>query len=105
MAQAAIAVVPSRWAEPFGLTALEALACGAALVCSLRGGLAEVAGGVSLAADPDEPGALAAAILTLARDGGLRARLAAAGQERARAFDVAAARVRLGELRARLVAT
>ena len=33
MARAAIVVVPSRWPEPFGLTALEAMACGAALVC------------------------------------------------------------------------
>ncbi len=104
LARAAIAVVPSRWAEPFGLTALEALACGAALVCSLRGGLAEVADGVSLAADP-ERGALAAAILRLARDPGLRAELAAAGRVRAQAFDAPAARARLGELRARLLAT
>ncbi|HJS85168.1 MAG TPA: glycosyltransferase family 4 protein, partial [Acetobacteraceae bacterium] len=68
MSRAAIVVVPSRWPEPFGLTALEAMACGAALICSPRGGLPEVAGDAALYADPDQPGAIAAAIEALARD-------------------------------------
>ncbi|MBW4092978.1 MAG: glycosyltransferase family 4 protein, partial [Proteobacteria bacterium] len=38
MGRAAIVLMPSRWEEPFGLTALEALAMGAALICSRRGG-------------------------------------------------------------------
>lgn len=41
---AAIGLVPSVWAEPFGRTALEAFAGGAALVTSGRGGLREVVG-------------------------------------------------------------
>jgi glycosyltransferase involved in cell wall biosynthesis len=41
---AEIAIVPSVWSEPFGRTALEALAGGAALITSGRGGLREVAG-------------------------------------------------------------
>ena len=52
MARAAIVVVPSRWSEPFGLTALEALACGAALLCSPRGGLPEVYGQAAQRIDP-----------------------------------------------------
>lgn len=40
--QAAIAVVPSNWDEPFGRTALEALAEGCAVVATKRGGLAEI---------------------------------------------------------------
>jgi len=44
MKRAAIALVPSTWAEPFGLTALEAHAAGAALVSSGRGGLREASG-------------------------------------------------------------
>ena len=68
MARAAIVVVPSRWQEPFGLTALEAMACGAALVCSPRGGLPEVGGDAALYADPDDPPAVAEAIVALARE-------------------------------------
>ena len=60
MARAAIVVVPSRWAEPFGLVALEALASGAALICSPRGGLPEVAGDAAVYADPDQPTEIAA---------------------------------------------
>ena len=105
MAAAAIVVVPSRWEEPFGLTALEAIASGAALVCSARGGLPEVAGEAALYAGPDEPGALEAAIARLAGDAGLRARLAAAGLARAAQFDAPAARARLVELRCRLLDT
>ena len=36
-----IAVVPSRWEEPFGRTALEASSCGCATIISNRGGLRE----------------------------------------------------------------
>ncbi len=72
LAGAAIVVVPSRWQEPFGLTALEAMASGAALICSPRGGLPEVAGDAALYADPDDPAALADAILALACDGAQR---------------------------------
>ena len=56
LGRAAIAVAPSRWQEPFGMTALEAMASGAALVCSRRGGLPEVAGDCALYADPRRPG-------------------------------------------------
>ncbi len=105
MARAAIVVVPSRWAEPFGLAALEAMACGAALICSLRGGLADVVGEAALVADPDAPGALTAAIERLARDAGLRASLGTAGRARAGLFDAAGARAQLGELRRRLLST
>ncbi len=100
MGRAAIAVVPSRWAEPFGLVALEAMAHGAALVCSRRGGLPEVAGDCALYADPDEPGAFAGAILALARDEARRAALAAAARQRAEGFGTPAAADRLLALRA-----
>ena len=83
LSRAAIAVVPSRWAEPFGLAALEAMACGAALVCSMRGGLAEVVGEAGMAVDPDDVADIAAVLVKLARDDGFRASLAAAGRARA----------------------
>jgi glycosyltransferase involved in cell wall biosynthesis len=37
-------VIPSRWKEPFGIVALEGLACGCRIVCSSGGGLPEAAG-------------------------------------------------------------
>ncbi len=83
MARAAIVVVPSRWNEPFGLTALEAIACGAALVTSGRGGLAEVAGDAARCVDPSDTAAFAAALEALATDPALRGRLSAAGLDRA----------------------
>ncbi|MFT3733160.1 MAG: glycosyltransferase family 4 protein [Hyphomicrobium sp.] len=43
--EAAIAIVPSRWEEPFGRTALEAHAAGCAVISSGTGGLKEVSGG------------------------------------------------------------
>ena len=39
--QSEIAVVPSRWEEPFGRTALEASSSGCATIISNRGGLIE----------------------------------------------------------------
>ncbi len=103
MGRAAIVAVPSRWQEPFGLAALEAMACGAALVCSPRGGLPEVAGEAALYADPDQPGALARAFLDLAGDDARRAALAAAGRSRAEGFGAAAAAQRLLALRREIV--
>ncbi len=99
MARAAIVVVPSRWPEPFGLVALEALASGAALICSPRGALPEVAGDAALYADPDCPEEIAAAIRSLAGDPARRAALAEAGRARAKRFDVTLVREQLAALR------
>lgn len=99
MARAAIVVVPSRWPEPFGLVALEALASGAALICSPRGGLPEVAGNAAVYADPDRPADIAAAIHALALDESRRSALAEAGRQRARQFDVAVVAGQLAALR------
>lgn len=44
MNEHAIMVIPSKWAEPFGIVALEGLACGCKIVCSNAGGLPEAAG-------------------------------------------------------------
>lgn len=99
----AIAVVPSRWQEPFGLAALEAMAAGAALVASRRGGLAELTEGVAAVIEPEDPAGMAATILSLARDPPRRAELAAAGLRRVRDYDLPAARVRLDAMRMELL--
>lgn len=104
MSRAAIVVVPSRWAEPFGLVALEALACGAALICAPRGGLPEVTGDAAVYADPDRPDEIAAAIRALAGDPARRTALSEAGRQRARLFDVPVVAARLAALRARILA-
>jgi glycosyltransferase involved in cell wall biosynthesis len=83
-AQAQVAVVPSLY-EGFSLPAIEAMACGVALVATTGGALPEVVGtdGVTgLLVPPDDPGALAGAIGRLLDDAELRERLGAAGRER-----------------------
>jgi len=104
MADAAIVVVPSRWQEPFGMTALEAMGCGAAVVASPMGALPDLVGNAALLADPDEPGALEQALSRLMDDDRLRERLGKQGREQAALFDVGAARTRLGELRREAIA-
>jgi glycogen(starch) synthase len=57
-----ISVIPSRWEEPFGVVALEALACGCAVVASRVGGLPEAVGDAGLLVEKDELVQLAAAL-------------------------------------------
>lgn len=105
MRRAAIVAVPSRWQEPFGLTALEAMASGAALVCTRRGGLPEVAGNAALYVEPDDPATLGMAIMRLAGDVALRAELAETGRARARRFDIQNAAWSLRAIRREVLAT
>ncbi len=99
MAQAALVVVPSRWPEPFGLTALEAMASGAALIASNTGGLPELVGDSGILVPPGDPARLAEAILHLARDDAARAQRAEAGLAQARLFDTPIIAARLSALR------
>lgn len=99
MARASIVVVPSRWLEPFGLTALEAMASGAAVIASRNGGLPEVVGDAALHANPDVPDQLENAILHLASNDSERKALSERGLVRARQFDVIMARQRLNFIR------
>ncbi len=74
---ASAAVVPSYY-EPFGLTALEAMAAGVPVVVSDTGGLGETVthGETGLKVPPANPGELASAVLTLLGDPSLARRLA-----------------------------
>lgn len=59
-----IMVVPSRWTEPFGLVALEGIACGCGLVASKNGGLPEAVGPCGLLFETGEVKSLAAMLET-----------------------------------------
>jgi len=86
---AAIALVPSKWREPFGRTCLEAHAGGAAVISSGSGGLREISGDAALYAPDAEVAGLTAAIKALVADDALRARLAAQGRARVKTlFDL-----------------
>ncbi|GAA2554916.1 glycosyltransferase family 4 protein [Mycolicibacterium diernhoferi] len=63
-AAAAVAVVPSRWQEPLGLVAVEAMAAGTPVVATRVGALPEVVehGKTGLIVPPNDPSALAAAL-------------------------------------------
>ena len=103
MARAAIVVVPSRWPEPFGLVALEALASGAALICSPRGGLPEVAGDAACTPIPMTQPKSRRHQGTGPTDDRRRAALANAGRLRASSFDAPVIAARLSALRLTVV--
>jgi glycosyltransferase involved in cell wall biosynthesis len=78
-------VFPSLY-EGFGLPPLEALACGTPVIASRAGSIPEVCAGAALYADPLDAAGLAGALDAVLSDPGLRARLGAAGPERAARF-------------------
>jgi glycosyltransferase involved in cell wall biosynthesis len=82
----ALAVVFPSLFEGFGLPPLEAMACGTPVAASDRGAVAEVCGDAALAFDPEDVDAITAAIERVTQDEPLRARLRAAGVERAAGF-------------------
>ncbi|MCG8348313.1 MAG: glycosyltransferase family 4 protein [Chloroflexales bacterium] len=95
-----VAVLCSR-KEALGLAAIEALAAGAPLVATAVEGLKEVVadGNTGLLVPPDDPSALAAAIIRLLADRALGAQLAARGSQAVRErYDAA----RLAERHCRL---
>lgn len=70
-----ILVVPSLWQEPFGIVALEGIACGCVVVGSAGGGLGEAIGPCGVTVPNGEPRALAEAITRLLSDAAERDRL------------------------------
>src|SRR5258708_32364704 len=73
--------LPSRF-EGFGFPALEAMACGTAVIASTAGALPEIVGTAGILLGPDDVGAWSQAMLELASDGALQRRLIAAGRAR-----------------------
>jgi glycosyltransferase involved in cell wall biosynthesis len=82
---AAAFVFPSLY-EGFGFPPLEAMACGCPVLCSAAGALREVVGGAARLVDPRDVGALAREMSLVAGQETERARLRAAGLQRAAQF-------------------
>jgi glycosyltransferase involved in cell wall biosynthesis len=76
-----ILIVPSRWAEPFGIVAVEAIACGCVVVGSEAGGLPEAIGNCGVMFPNGDAEALARVLQRLLTEPELRIGLrgAAAG--------------------------
>ena len=87
-------LVNASASEPFGLSVLEAQACGAAVVATDAGGIPEFVedGKTGLLVAPGRPEALAAGLTRLLSEPGLRRALAAAAREAVVAHHTLAAR-------------
>jgi glycogen synthase len=97
-----VLVFPSTWEEPFGITLVEAMACGLPILSTGRGGSAEAApaGEVSVEFRAGDESDLADKALDLLADEGLRERLARRGRAYAKerfALDAMVSRV-LGDV-------
>lgn len=79
-----VSVMPSLWAEPFGIVGLEAMAAGRATLATAAGGALEwtAAEETGLLVPPGDIPALVSALGRLCEDPALAARMGAAGQER-----------------------
>jgi O-antigen biosynthesis alpha-1,2-mannosyltransferase len=82
----AIALVLPSLEEGFGLPALEAMACGTAVITSFAPALVELTGDAALHADAQSFESICDAMMRVMRDATLRASMIERGKERARAF-------------------
>jgi glycosyltransferase involved in cell wall biosynthesis len=81
-----IMVVPSVWAEPFGIVALEGIASGCAIVASELGGLPDAAGPCGLYFPNGDAHKLADVLEQVLTDTALREQLVANGPEHLKEF-------------------
>jgi glycosyltransferase involved in cell wall biosynthesis len=84
--KATIHVVPSRWDEPFGLTTVEGMASGLAVIGSRTGGTPEVIGDAGILFENESTASLAQALTSLITDAGMAASLGRSARERALEF-------------------
>ncbi|NJL10438.1 MAG: glycosyltransferase family 4 protein [Calothrix sp. SM1_7_51] len=78
-----VQVVPSRWAEPFGIVAAEAMMRGTAVIASNAGGLSEIVchGKTGFLVPPNNVEALAKALVDILENREFAEKLGAAGRE------------------------
>lgn len=100
-----LALIPSRWAEPFGMVALEAMACGRPIVAAASGALAEIVvdGVTGVLTPPGDAAALQQAMQALLADPVRRQALGAAGQERLEQYRAGAVVGRIERVYAQLL--
>ena len=84
--QAQIHVVPSRWDEPFGLTTVEGMASGLAIVASNTGGTPEIIGKDGFLFGRDNADELAGQLERLVCDAPLRLEYGRRARRRAQEF-------------------
>jgi glycosyltransferase involved in cell wall biosynthesis len=104
LAGADVLVAPSR-NEGMGRVLVEAMALSLPVIGTRVGGIVDVIldRECGLLVPPEDPGALAAALVELGQDRALRAKLGAAARPRAEAFSTAVAAAAMGALYERLV--
>ena len=68
-----VLAIPSRWAEPFGIVALEGIACGCVVVGTNLGGLPEAIGPCGVTVPNGDTSAMARALRSVLEDDSLRA--------------------------------
>jgi glycogen synthase len=81
-----VVVMPSQWSEPMGLVAVEAMACGKAVIGSQQGGLGEVLRGYGMTFENGNTEQLAECMIKIQENPDLRLNLEQKGYERARDF-------------------
>lgn len=82
-----VLAVPSRWPEPFGIVALEGIACGCVVAASQAGGLPEAVGSCGLTFGLDDVEDLTNVLYTLLTRPALREELLRGADHHLRQFD------------------
>ena len=99
LASSRVVLVPSKWEEPFGRIAVEAMANGVPVLASWTGGLREIVGCTALAVRRfRDPAAWETALRALLRAPAVQTAYAADGRRLARRFLVAGSAARLDRL-------
>jgi glycosyltransferase involved in cell wall biosynthesis len=102
-----IALVPSVWPEPFGITAIEAMAAGCPTIAARSGGLTDIVldGETGLLVPPGDAEALGKAMQRLIDEPALRARLGQVGQRRSAEFRASVIVPRIEQVYQSVIAT
>lgn len=97
--------IPTRgWQEQFGMTLVEAMACGLPVISTLSGSIPEVVGDAGILIQPDDSVAVAESLADIHRDKKLAAKLSKLGLARAKKyFDAKLVAKNIGKMYDRLL--